>query len=88
MWTKADENHLPDLYLLQNHRRCLHVQAIQGGTESVGGWAKSTFEFYEHAELGLNAESVPDALAGYWTRVLARAKERSEAIRAKETPEE
>jgi len=40
--------------------------------------AKSTFEFYEHAELGLNAESVPDALAGYWTRVLARAKERSE----------
>ncbi len=50
--------------------------------------AKSTFEFYEHAELGLNAESVPDALAGYWTRVLARVKERSEAIRAKETPEE
>jgi len=50
--------------------------------------AKNTFEFYEHAELGLNAVSVPDALAGYWTRVLARVKERSEAIRAKETPEE
>jgi hypothetical protein len=50
--------------------------------------AKNTFEFYEHAELGLNAESVPDALAGYWTRVLARVKERSEGIRAKETPEE
>ena len=50
--------------------------------------AKNTFEFYEHAELGLNAESVPDALAGYWTRVLARVKERSEAIRAKETSEE
>jgi len=50
--------------------------------------AKKTFEFYGHAELGLNAESVPDALAGYWTRVLARVKERSEAVRAKETPEE
>jgi hypothetical protein len=49
---------------------------------------KNTFEFYEHAELGLKAESVPDALAGYWTRVLARVKERSEAVRAKETPEE
>ena len=36
----------------------------------------------------LDAESVPDALAGYWTRVLARVKERSEAVRAKETPEE
>ena len=50
--------------------------------------AKNTFESYEHAELGLNAESVPDALAEYWTRVLARVKERSEAVRAKETPEE
>src|SRR5260370_37143436 len=50
--------------------------------------AKNTFEFYEHAELGLNAESVPDALAGYWTRVLARVKERSEAVRAKEMSQE
>jgi hypothetical protein len=49
--------------------------------------AKNTFEFYEHAELGLNAESVPDALPGYWTRVLARVKLLSEAVRAKETPE-
>jgi hypothetical protein len=31
---------------------------------------------------------VPEALAGYWTRVLSRVKERSEAVRAKETPEE
>jgi len=50
--------------------------------------AKNTFEFYEHPELGLNAQSVPDALAGYWTRVLSRVKERSEAVGAKETPEE
>jgi hypothetical protein len=50
--------------------------------------ANNTFEFYEQAEFGLNAESVPVALAGYWTRVLARVKERSEAVRAKETPEE
>lgn len=50
--------------------------------------AKNTFAFHEHAELGLNAESVPDALARYWTRVLARVKERSEAVRAIETPEE
>src|SRR5882762_9595436 len=50
--------------------------------------AKNTFEFYEHAELGLNAESLPDALAGYWTRVLTRVKERSGTVRAKETPEE
>ena len=50
--------------------------------------AKNTFEFYEHAELGLNVESVLDALGGYWTRVLARVKERSEAVLAKETPEE
>jgi len=46
----------------------------------------NTFEFYEHAELGLNAESVPDALAGYWTRVLTRVKERSEAVRAESRP--
>ena len=50
--------------------------------------AKNTFEFYAHAELELNVESVPDALAGYWKRVLTRVKERSEAVRAKETPEE
>jgi len=50
--------------------------------------AKNTFEFYEHAELVLIAECVLDELAGYWTRVLARVKERSEAVRAKETPEE
>src|SRR5260370_38634135 len=50
--------------------------------------AKNTFEFYEHAELGLNAESVPDALAGYWTRGLARVNERSEAIRAQEAPQQ
>jgi hypothetical protein len=50
--------------------------------------AKNTFELYEHAELGLNAQGVPQALAGYWTRVLSRVKERSEAVRAKETPEE
>src|SRR5260370_38608613 len=31
---RADENHLPDLYLLENHRRCLHAQAIQGATDS------------------------------------------------------
>jgi len=50
--------------------------------------AKNTFEFYKHADLGLSAESVPDVLAGYWTRVLARVKERSEAVRAKKTPKE
>ena len=38
--------------------------------------AKNTFEFYEQAELGLNAESVPDALARYWTRVLAAERGR------------
>ena len=54
--------------------------------QAVDG-ANHTFEFYEQAELGLNAESVPDALARYWTRVLARVKERSEAVPAKETPE-
>ena len=43
MWMKADENHLPDPYLLENHRRCLHVQAIQGGTESGGGWGEENF---------------------------------------------
>ena len=85
---RADENHLPDLYLLENHRRCLHAQAIQGEPNRAADGAKNTCEFYEHAELGLNAESVPDALAGYWTRVLARVKERSEAVRAKGTPEE
>src|SRR5258708_17408330 len=31
---RADENHPPDLYLLENHRRCLHAQAIQGATDS------------------------------------------------------
>ena len=50
--------------------------------------AKNTFKFYEHAELGLNAQGVRDALAGCWTRVLSRVKERSEAVRVKETPEE
>ena len=50
--------------------------------------AKNTLEFYEHAELTLNAQGAPDALSGYWTRVLSRVKERSEAVRAKETPEE
>src|SRR6266403_6389614 len=33
-YLRADENHLPDLYLLENHRRCLHAQAIQGATDS------------------------------------------------------
>ena len=50
--------------------------------------AKNTCEFYELAELGLNAQRVRDALTGYWTRVLSRVKERSEALRAKETPDE
>ena len=50
--------------------------------------ANNTFEFHEHDEWGLNAESVRDALAGYWARVLARVKEQSEAVQAKETPEE
>src|SRR5260370_41037926 len=50
--------------------------------------AKNTFEFYEHAGLGLNAKNVPDALAGYWTRVLARVRELSESVLAKETPED
>jgi hypothetical protein len=40
---RADENHLPDLDLLENHRRCLHAQAIQGATESGGGWGEEYF---------------------------------------------
>jgi len=55
--------------------------------QAVDG-AKNTCEFYEHAELGLNAQRVRDALTGYWTQVLSRVKERSEAPRAKETPKE
>jgi hypothetical protein len=55
-------------------------------TRAVDG-AKNTLEFHENPEL-LKGQSVPDRLAGYWTRVLSRVKERSEAAHAKETPEE
>jgi len=45
--------------------------------------AKHAFACYEHAETGLNAVRVPDAPAGYWTRVLAHVKERSESAAPK-----
>lgn len=85
---RADENHLPDLYLLETIGGVSMPKQSKAQPNRAADGAKNTFEFYEHAELGLNAESVPDSLAGYWTRVLARVKERSEALRAKETPEE
>ena len=46
--------------------------------------SKNAPEFCERAELGLDTEGVRDGLAGYWTRLLTRVKERSEAVRAKE----
>jgi len=50
--------------------------------------SKKTSEFCKRAELGLNADGVRDVLAEYWTRLLARAKERSEAVRSKEMSHE
>jgi hypothetical protein len=46
--------------------------------------SKNTSEFCKRAELGLDADGVRDALAAYWTRLLARVKGRSEAVRSKE----
>jgi hypothetical protein len=50
--------------------------------------SKNTPEFYERAELGPDAEGLRDGLAGYWTRLLTRVKERSEAVRTKEMSQE
>ena len=50
--------------------------------------SKNTSEFCKRADLGLDADGVRDALAEYWTRLLTRAKERSEAVRSKEMAHE
>jgi hypothetical protein len=50
--------------------------------------SKNTPEFYKRAESELDADGVRDALATYWTRLLARVKERSEAVRSEEMSQE
>ena len=50
--------------------------------------AEKTSEFGLGPELGSNPDDLRVELAGYWSRLLVRVKEQSEAVRAKEVSQE
>jgi hypothetical protein len=55
----------------------------RGSMQSSFGNAEKTSEFGLGSEVGCNPDDLRVEFAGYWSRLLVRVKERSEAVRAR-----